>query len=221
MIRVVLADDQALVREGLALILSTQDDIEVVGEAADGDEALAVVRRERPDVVLMDIRMPGTDGLDATRRLLSGPATGTRVLVVTTFDLDEYVYEALRAGASGFLLKTAPRAHLLHAVRTVADGHSLLDPALTRRLVERFVRRPPPSGAVPEVLRRLTPRELDVLREVAAGRSNAEVAAALHLGETTVKGHVAHVLAKLGLRDRVQAVVLAYESGFVGPDSRP
>lgn len=156
MIRVVLADDQALVREGLALILSTQDDIKVVGEAADGDEALAVVRRERPDVVLMDIRMPGTDGLDATRRLLSGPATGTRVLVATTFDLDEYVYEALRAGASGFLLKMAPRAHLLHAVRTVADGHSLLDPAMTR-LVERFVRRPPPSGAVPEVLRRLTP----------------------------------------------------------------
>ena len=219
MTTVVLADDQALVREGLRLILTTAPDLEVVGEAGDGDEALALVRSTRPDVVLMDIRMPGTDGLEATRRLVAGGAA-TRVLVLTTFDLDEYVYAALKAGASGFLLKSSPHQHLLHAVRTVAAGQELLDPTVTRRLVERFVARPPVIDGVPDALRQLTPRELDVLREVAAGRSNAEVAAALHLGETTVKGHVAHVLAKLGLRDRVQAVVLAYETGFVGPDAR-
>ncbi|HZI98874.1 MAG TPA: response regulator transcription factor [Actinomycetales bacterium] len=217
MTTVVVADDQALVREGLRLILTTAPDLEVVGEASDGDEALAEVRRTRPDVVLMDIRMPGTDGLEATRRLVAGGAS-TRVLVLTTFDLDEYVYAALKAGASGFLLKSAPHQQLLHAVRTVATGQALLDPTVTARLVERFVARPPVVDGVPEALRQLTPRELDVLREVAAGRSNAEVAAALHLGETTVKGHVAHVLAKLGLRDRVQAVVLAYETGFISPE---
>jgi DNA-binding NarL/FixJ family response regulator len=217
-IRVLLADDQEMVREGFRLILEAQDDIEVVGEAGDGAAAVELARRTSPDVVLMDVRMPGVDGLEATRRLLKGAgAAGPRVLMLTTFDRDEYLYEALRAGASGFLLKDSPRRVLLHAVRTVADGDTLLDPALVRRLVEEWVERPPPTAGVPTPLTKLTARELDVFREVAAGLSNAEIASRLYLSETTVKSHVAHALAKLGLRDRVQAVVLGYESGLIRP----
>jgi DNA-binding NarL/FixJ family response regulator len=216
-IRVVVVDDQAMVREGLRLILDLQDDIEVVAEAGDGQAALRAVAEHRPDVVLMDIRMPVMDGLQATERLLRGGRPGPRVLILTTFGDDEHLYAAMRAGASGFLLKDSPRAALLHAVRTVADGSSLLDPALTRRLIEDWVRRPPPGTGVPEPLRTLTPRELDVFTELARGRSNAEIAADLVLSETTVKSHVAHVLAKLDLRDRVQAVVLGYESGLIRP----
>ena len=219
-IRVVVVDDQAMVREGLRLILDLQDDIEVVAEAGDGQAALRAVAEHRPDVVLMDIRMPVMDGLQATERLLRGGRPGPRILILTTFGDDEHLYAAMRAGASGFLLKDSPRAALLHAVRTVADGSALLDPALTRRLIEDWVRRPPPGTGVPEPLQRLTPRELDVFTELARGRSNAEIAADLVLSETTVKSHVAHVLAKLDLRDRVQAVVLGYESGLVRPGAR-
>jgi DNA-binding NarL/FixJ family response regulator len=218
MIRVVLADDQAMLREGLRMILDAQPDITVVGEAGTGQEALRAVAEHRPDVVLMDIRMPVLDGLAATRRLLAAPDP-PRVLVLTTFGQDEYLYAAIRAGASGFLLKDSPRQHLLHAVRTVAEGAALLDPALTRRLVEDWVRRPPPLHGVPAALARLTPRELDVFTELARGRSNAEIAAALVVSETTVKSHIAHLLAKLGLRDRVQAVVLGYECGLIRPGS--
>ncbi len=217
-VRVVIADDQAMVREGLRLILDAQDDIDVVGEAANGREALRAVAEHRPDVVLMDIRMPVMDGLEATARLLRpGPHAPPGVLVLTTFGDDEHLYTALRAGAAGFLLKDSPRAALLHAVRTVAEGAALLDPVVTRRLIEDWVRRPPPSAGVPAQLARLTPRELDVFTGMARGRSNAEIAADLVLSETTVKSHVAHVLAKLGLRDRVQAVVLGYECGLVRP----
>jgi DNA-binding NarL/FixJ family response regulator len=216
-IRVLIADDQAMVRDGLRMILDLQDDIEVVGEAADGQAALRAVAEHAPDVVLMDIRMPGMDGLDATERLLRGGRPGPRVLVLTTFGEDEYLYRAMRAGASGFLLKDSPRAALLHAVRTVADGSALLDPALTRRLLEEWVRRPPPGAGVPAALSRLTARELEVFTALARGRSNAEIAADLVLSETTVKSHVAHVLAKLDLRDRIQAVVLGYECGLVRP----
>jgi DNA-binding NarL/FixJ family response regulator len=218
-IRVLIADDQAMVREGLRLILDLQPDLEVVAEAADGQAALRGVAEHRPDVVLMDIRMPVMDGLQATERLLRGGRPGPRVLILTTFGEDEYLYTAMRAGASGFLLKDSPRSALLHAVRTVADGSALLDAALTRRLIEDWVRRPPPGAGVPGVLRTLTPRELDVFTELARGRSNAEIAAGLVLSETTVKSHVAHLLAKLDLRDRVQAVVLGYECGLVRPGS--
>ncbi len=206
-----------MVREGLRLILDAQEDIQVVAEAGDGHTALRSAAEHRPDVVLMDIRMPGMDGLQATERLLRAGRPGPRVLVLTTFGEDEYLYAAMRVGASGFLLKDSPRAALLHAVRTVAEGAALLDPALTRRLIEDWVRRPPPGLGVPEPLRRLTPRELDVFTRLSRGRSNAEIAADLVLSETTVKSHVAHVLTKLGLRDRVQAVVLGYESGLVRP----
>ena len=215
-IRVLVVDDQTMVREGLRMILDAQDDIEVVAEAGDGAAALRETARHRPDVVLMDIRMPGMDGLQATERLLRG-GTSARVLVLTTFGHDEYLYAAMKAGASGFLLKDSPRAQLVHAVRTVADGASLLDPVLTRRLIEEWVRRPPPAAGVPEALRRLTARELEVFGELARGRSNAEIAARLVLSETTVKSHVAHALEKLGLRDRIQAVVLGYECGWVRP----
>jgi DNA-binding NarL/FixJ family response regulator len=200
------------------MILSAQADVEVVGEASDGDEAVELARRLRPDVVLMDIRMPGTDGIEATRTLLAD-RSDMRVLILTTFDHDEYVYEAFRAGASGFLLKDVPRAQLVSAVRTVASGAELLSPTITRRMIEEFVRRPQATQTLPEELATLTERELEVLRHLAAGESNAEIAAALVLSEATIKTHVAHVLQKLGLRDRVQAVVYAYESGLVRPGS--
>ena len=216
MIRVLVVDDQALVRGGFRMILDAQPDIEVVGEAQDGREALAQARELVPDVVLMDIRMPELDGLEATRRLLSGDGD-TRVLILTTFDADEYVYEAMKAGASGFLLKDVQPEQLADAVRTVAAGDALLAPAITRRLVEQFVRRPPPGSAKPTELARLTERELDVLVLVARGRSNGEIASALFLTKATVKTHLTHILTKLRLRDRVQAVVLAYESGLVRP----
>ncbi len=216
MTTLLLVDDQEMVREGLRLVLESESDLHVVGEAADGEAAVREALLLRPDVVLMDIRMPRVDGLTATRRLLAH-GDGPRVLMLTTFALDAYVYEALRAGASGFLLKDSPRAHLVHAVRTVAAGDALLDPALTRRLIDDFVRRPPPEAGPPQVLKHLTGRELDVLRLLAEGLSNAEIAARLVLGETTVKTHVGSVLSKLALRDRVQAVVLAYESGLVRP----
>ena len=215
MIRVLLADDQALVREGFAMILDAQEDIEVVGSASDGAEAVALVRELSPDVVLMDIRMPAVDGIEATRRLLDGAGSRTRVLILTTFDLDEYVYDALKAGASGFLLKDVPRAQLVAAVRTVAAGDQLLSPSITRKLIEEFVRRGPRQAGIPAAVASLTERELDVLRHVARGCTNAEIAKELYLSEATVKTHVGHVLQKLDLRDRVQAVVLAYESGLV------
>jgi DNA-binding NarL/FixJ family response regulator len=217
MIRVVIADDQTLVRDGFRMILDAQEDIEVVGEAVDGIEAVTEARRLRPDVVLMDVRMPGRDGLEATRELLA-ELPETHVLILTTFDLNEYVYEAMKAGASGFLLKDVPRSQLVDGVRTVAGGDALLAPAITRRVIEQFVRRPPSSvRSLPPSLDELTPRELEVLRLVARGRSNAEIAAALFVSDATVKTHVAHALAKLNLRDRVQAVVFAYESGLIEP----
>ena len=216
MIRVLVADDQALVRGGLVAILDAQDDTEVVGEAADGGAAVDEALRLRPDVVLMDVRMPNVDGIEATRRL-AAHAGAPRVLVLTTFDLDEYVYESLRAGAGGFLLKDAPPERLANAVRTIAAGESLLAPAVTRRLVERFVRRPPPDTARRETFAELTERELDVALLVARGLANAEIAGELFVSEATVKTHLTRILAKLGLRDRVQVVVLAYESGLVEP----
>ena len=215
MIRVLLADDQELVRSGFRLILELAGDIEVVGEAADGREAVRLAKELEPDVVLMDVRMPELDGIEATRRLRHAGAA-TRVLVLTTFDLDEYVYEAMRAGASGFLLKDVPRDQLVTGVRTAARGDALLAPAITQRLIERFVRRPP-GAAIAEELGELSERELEVFRLLACGLSNAEIAAELIVGEATVKTHVAHILQKLDLRDRVQAVVLAYESGLVEP----
>jgi DNA-binding NarL/FixJ family response regulator/class 3 adenylate cyclase len=218
-IDVVVADDQRLVRAGFRVILDAEPDIRVVGEAADGRSAVDVVLRTRPAVVLMDIRMPELDGLQAAERILSEPESDTAVLMLTTFDRDEYIYEALRIGASGFLLKDAPADRLLDAVRAAAAGDALLAPSVTRRLIEQFARAAPPApGQVPPALAELTERELDVLGLVARGLSNAEIAGELVLGENTVKTHVAHILRKLGLRDRVQAVVVAYESGFVRPD---
>ncbi len=211
-IRVLIADDQALVRTGFRKILESEDDLEVVGEAGDGAEAVEATLLLLPEVVLMDIRMPRLDGLEATRRL----AGKTRVLILTTFDVDEYVYEALRAGASGFLLKDAPADQLVTAIRVVAAGEALLAPSITRRLIEEFSRRPP-STARPAELEALSPRELDVLRLVARGLSNAEIATELYVGDATVKTHVSRILQKLTLRDRVQAVVLAYESGLLQP----
>jgi DNA-binding NarL/FixJ family response regulator len=213
---VLIADDQALVRGGFRLILEAQPDLAVVGEAEDGEEALERVRELQPDVVLMDVRMPNLDGIAATRRIVS-EGLPTRVLVLTTFDQDAVVYEAMKAGASGFLLKSAPPARLVDAVRVVAEGDALLAPSVTRRLVEDFVRRPPPGQERPPVLDGLTVRELEVLRLIARGLANAEIAATLVVSEATVKTHVNHVLSKLDLRDRVQAVVLAYESGLVLP----
>jgi DNA-binding NarL/FixJ family response regulator len=214
-IRVLIADDQSLVRAGFRLVLENHSDIEVVGEASNGEEAVYSAGRLDPAVVLMDIRMPVLDGIAATRAITSShPA---RVLVLTTYDLDEYVYDALQAGASGFLLKDTPPAQLVDGIRAVAAGEALLAPTVTRRLIEEFARVGPRQRARPAALDELTPRELEVLRLLARGLSNAEIAAALVLGDTTVKTHVAHVLSKLGLRDRVQAVVLAYESGLVTP----
>jgi DNA-binding NarL/FixJ family response regulator len=216
-IRVVLADDQPLVRTGLRMILSDQDDLEVVGEAADGAQAITVCADTAPDVVLMDVRMPGVDGIDATRAVTAAP-DGPRVLVLTTFDLDDIVYDALRAGASGFLLKDAPEERLTTAIRVVADGGSLFAPSVTKRLIEEFSQRRGPSGQ-PAALASLTERETEVLTYLARGMSNAEIASALFVSENTVKTHVARLLMKLGLRDRVQAVVLAYETGLVQPGS--
>jgi DNA-binding NarL/FixJ family response regulator len=217
-LRVVVADDQALVRTGFRMIL-TVEGIEVVAEATNGAEAVEAVRRTRPDVVLMDIRMPEMDGLEATRRILTGAPAEPRVIILTTFDLDHYVYAALSAGASGFLLKDVTPEHLVAAVRLVRSGDALLAPAITRRLVERFAGRDPVLATIHRDLSALTPRELEVLRLLAQGLSNAELAAHLHLSEATVKTHVARILAKLGLRDRVQAVVAAYETGLVSPNS--
>jgi DNA-binding NarL/FixJ family response regulator len=215
-IRVLIADDQALVRGGFRMILEAQDDIEVVGEAGDGREAIAKAKELQPDVVLMDIRMPDLDGLEATRRLV-GANGAPRILMLTTFDLDEYVYEAMKAGASGFLLKEVPPEKLADAVRVVAAGETLLAPAITCRLIEEFVRRPPPGSGAPAELAELTERELEVLKLLARGFSNAEIASSLVVSEATVKTHVTHILTKLRVRDRVQAVVLAYESGLVLP----
>jgi DNA-binding NarL/FixJ family response regulator len=221
-LRVLVADDQALVRAGFRMILEAQPDIEVVAEATDGDAAVRLARRHRPDVVLMDVRMPGLDGLEATQRLLAGSAEGggpaPRVVILTTFDLDEYVYAALQAGASGFLLKDVSPEHLVGAVRTVAVGDALLAPSITRRLVERYAR-PGPAAPLPggdaDALARLTPRESEVFLLVARGLSNAEIAEQLVVTEATVKTHVAGILAKLELRNRAQVVVVAYESGLI------
>jgi DNA-binding NarL/FixJ family response regulator len=214
-IRVLLADDQALVRSGFRMILEARDDLEVVGEAATGGEAVEFAARLDPDVILMDVRMPGLDGVEATRRLTASESRA-RVLILTTFDLDEYVYEAIRAGASGFLLKDVQPAQLVDAVRVVADGEALLAPTVTRRLLERFASELPDEKP-PVSLEALTPRELEILRLVASGLSNAEIAERLVVTEATVKTHVSAVLRKLALRDRVQAVVLAYDTGLVRP----
>jgi DNA-binding NarL/FixJ family response regulator len=216
MIRVLVADDQTLVRESFAVLLNLEPDIEVVGQACDGAQAVAAARRLHPDVVVMDIRMPNLDGVEATRRLVADPA-GPRVLILTTFDTDEYLYDAMKAGASGFLLKDVRRGQLADAVRTVVAGESLVAPQLTRRLIETFCSRRPRGGTPPAALERLTARELEVLRLMARGSTNAQIAATLIVAETTVKTHVGHILTKLGLCDRAQAVVLAYESGFVVP----
>jgi len=216
MTRVLLADDQALVRRGFRLILELESDMEVVGEAADGREAVRLSRELQPDVVVMDVRMPEMDGIEATRRLRDA-GSAARVLILTTFDLDEYVYEAMRAGAGGFLLKDVPSDQLIAGIRTVETGEALLAPTLTRRLIEHFVRRPPAGLVPPRGLDDLTERETEVLMLVARGLSNAEIAATLFLGEATIKTHAGRILQKLRLRDRVQAVVYAYESGLVEP----
>lgn len=217
-VRLLIADDQALVRAGFRMILDAEDDLDVIGEASDGLDAVEQAKRLKPDVVLMDIRMPELDGIEATRRLLSQAGEHpTRVLMLTTFDLNEYVYEALRAGASGFLLKDTPPEQLAAGIRVVARGEALLAPSITRRLIEEFAAATPSRPSPPPGLDELTARELEVFRCVARGLSNAEIAAELVVSETTVKTHVARLLMKLGLRDRVQAVVLAYESGIAVP----
>ena len=217
-IRVLIVDDQPLLRAGFRMILSAEPDIDVVGEAGDGRTAIDAAARLRPDVVLMDVRMPVMDGVDATRHLLAGGDPAPRVLILTTFDLDEYIVEALRAGASGFLLKDTPTDDLIRAIRVVAGGDALIAPSVTRRLLERFASRLPSTGErLPQALRELTEREREVLQLVAHGLSNAEIAERLVVGEATVKTHVSRVLTKLGLRDRVQAVVVAYELGLVRP----
>jgi DNA-binding NarL/FixJ family response regulator len=221
-IRVVLVDDQALIRAGFRMILDAEEDIEVVGECADGTQAVDSVRRLEPDVVMMDIRMPEMDGIEATRLIAGGDGDGApKVLMLTTFDLDEYVYDALHAGASGFLLKDVPAEQLIDGIRVIAQGDALLAPSVTKRLIQEFSRSGAAQRAAPASLEELTPRELEVFKLIARGMSNAEIAAELVVSETTVKTHVARVLMKLGVRDRVQAVVLAYESGVVAPGARP
>ena len=215
--RIVIADDQALVRGGLRMILDAQSDLEVVGEAVDGREALQQARELSPDLVLMDVRMPELDGLETTRRLLDRDPSA-KVIVLTTFDLDDYVYEAIRAGASGFLLKSAPPQQLIAGIRTVMAGDALLAPEITRRLLDRFVARPPRPTGIPPDFADLSERELEVLRLIADGRSNAEIAVDLYISDATVKTHVTHILTKLRLRDRVQAVALAYRTGLMDND---
>jgi DNA-binding NarL/FixJ family response regulator len=218
-VRVVIADDQQLIRAGFRMILAAEPEIEVVGEASNGVEAVRLARELDPDVVLMDIRMPELDGIEATRRILGQKReTKTSVLILTTFDLDEYVYDALHAGASGFLLKDVPAHQLAAGIRTVGEGDALLAPSITRRLIEEFAASRTPSDP-PAGLGELTPRELEVFKLLASGRTNAEIASELIVGETTVKTHVTRILMKLGVRDRVQAVVLAYETGIVTPSS--
>jgi DNA-binding NarL/FixJ family response regulator len=218
-IRVALVDDQELVRVGFRLILEAEDDMTIVGEASNGADAVDLARRARPDVILMDVQMPGLDGLEATRRLGTLPEIESRVVILTTFEQDDYIFEALRAGASGFLLKNARPEELVHAVRVVASGEALLAPAITRRVIQDYAGRPARAKDERD-LGLLTERECEVLRLLATGKSNAELAAELFLGEGTVKTHVSHVLSKLNLRDRVQAVVFAYESGLVEPGDR-
>ena len=218
-VRVLIVDDQALVRAGFKMILESEPEIEIVGEAEDGAQAVEAARELSPDVILMDIRMPNLDGLEATRRILDVPGEAPRILMLTTFDLDEYVYEALRAGASGFMLKDTPPEQLVAAIHVVASGDALLSPAITKRVIEEFSRRPPSTVAteLPPKVADLTARELEVLGFMARGLSNAEIAKDLFVSETTVKTHVARILMKLDLRDRVQAVVFAYETGLVQP----
>lgn len=216
-IRVLLADDQALVRSGFRMILEARPDLEVVGEAEDGCQAVELGQRLRPDVILMDVRMPNMDGVEATRRLVS-EGSSTRILILTTYDLDEYVYQAIRAGASGFLLKDVQPSHLADAIRIIAAGEALLAPSVTRRLLDRFAQTLPPGDQKPPpALSSLTEREVEVLTLLARGLSNAELASRLFLSEATVKSHISNLLRKLGLRDRVQAVVLAYETGLARP----
>jgi DNA-binding NarL/FixJ family response regulator len=217
-VRVLIADDQALVRSGFRMILDAKEDLEVVGEAGDGAEAVTLVELERPDVVLMDVRMPNVDGIEATRRIVSS-GSPARIVILTTHDLDEYVFAALRAGASGFMLKDVRPADLVEGIRVVARGDALLAPSVTRRLLDRFAGTLPDGTAPPSLLGELTEREVEVLRFVALALSNGEIAARLHLTEATVKTHVSSVLRKLGLRDRVQAVVFAYDVGLVRPRS--
>jgi len=220
-VRIIVADDHPVVRTGFAALLDTQPDFSVIGTARDGAEAVRLGRELAPDVVLMDVRMPGMDGIEATRQLAGPGPGGPRILILTTFDLDQYVYDALRAGASGFLLKDVTAERLFDAVRVIAAGDALLSPGVTRRLISEFTRmKPPPDGPPAAALAGLTPRETQVLRLVAAGLSNPEIAAQLVVTEETVKTHVSRMLSKLGLRDRTQAVVMAYETGLVVPHSR-
>jgi DNA-binding NarL/FixJ family response regulator len=216
-IRVAIVDDQALMRDGFTMILEAQPDIEVVGDAENGRLGVELCRRTRPDIVLMDIRMPVLDGIEATRLIASDGGTDTKVLVLTTFDLDEYVYAALRAGASGYLLKDTPARELVAAVRVIAQGDALLSPSVTRRLIEEFVQRPEPTQVTAALPDELTDREREALELLARGLSNREIAATMYIGEATAKTHVSRLLTKLGVRDRVQAVVLAYETGLVKP----
>lgn len=218
-IRVVLVDDQALIRTGFKMILEAEDDIEIVGEASDGEQGVVTTRQLRPDVVLMDVQMPTLDGLQATSRIVQEPSIPSRIVILTTFERDDYIFDALRAGASGFLLKNSPSEDLVHAVRVVAAGDALLAPSVTRKVIEGFIERPAQRSNEKE-LRRLTERETEILQLLATGKSNAELATHLFVGEGTIKTHVSNVLTKLGLRDRMQAVIFAYESGLIEPGKR-
>jgi DNA-binding NarL/FixJ family response regulator len=219
-ISVVVADDQALMRSGLRMMLERANGIVIVGEAHDGETAVRLAREHQPDIILMDIRMPGVDGIEATRRIVADPGSATKIVILTTYDLDEYVYHAIRAGASGFLLKTTPPPQLVAAILAVAAGDTLLAPEITRRLLEEYIRRPPPGSARPPALEDLTEREVEVLRLIAHGRSNKAIAAHLFVSEPTIKTHINRLFRKLGVRDRIHAIVLAYESGLVRPGDR-